>query len=122
MTVTDADTAIALHSGDVPVLASPRLVALCEEAAVAALVGHLDEGTTSVGLGINLKHFAPTPVARTVRAEARLESVDGRRLTFGCRVVEDGTTTEIARGRHVRVVVNREQFLERAGVAPSETG
>ncbi|MFN8103983.1 MAG: thioesterase family protein [Acidimicrobiia bacterium] len=116
LTVTEADTASALGSGDVPVLATPRIVAICEGAACAAVEGQLEEGTTTVGLAVDVKHLAPTAVGCSVDAEARLEAVDGRRLTFSVKVMMGDA--EVARGRHVRVVVNREQFLERACCAP----
>lgn len=112
--VTPDDTAMALGSGDVEVLATPRLVALCEQAAVQSLEGQLPDGDTSVGLAVDIKHLAPTPIGGEVQAEARLDSVDGRKLTFTLKVVQD--ENEVARGRHVRVIVNREQFLGRAGV------
>lgn len=115
LTVTDSDTALALGSGDVPVLATPRIVAVCEAAACAAVEGQLEDGTTTVGLAVDVKHLAPIAVGCTVDAEARLEAVDGRRLTFSMKVTRGDA--EIARGRHVRVVVDREQFLERAGCA-----
>lgn len=111
--IRDADTAVAMGSGDVPVLATPRLVALCEQAACVALDGALDEGDTTVGLAVDIKHLAPSAIGCSVVAEARLEAVDGRRATFACRVTQGDT--EVARGRHVRVVVNRAQFLERSG-------
>lgn len=113
LTVTEADTAAALGSGDVPVLATPRIVAVCEAAACDAIADQLEEGTTTVGLAVDVKHLAPTAVGCTVDADARLEAVDGRRLTFSVRVTMGDT--EVARGRHVRVLVNRRQFLERAG-------
>ncbi|NUQ54893.1 MAG: thioesterase family protein [Dehalococcoidia bacterium] len=114
LTVTPEDTALALGSGDVEVLATPRLVGLCEEAAVLSLSGQLPEDDTSVGLAVDLKHLAPSPIGSEVEAEARLDAVDGRKLTFTLKVSEGDN--EIARGRHVRVIVNRGQFLERAGV------
>ncbi len=110
--VTDKDTALAIGSGDVPVLATPRLVALCEEAAVNSVKNQLDEALTSVGLAVDMKHLSPTPIGASVRAEARLEAVDGRKLTFNIRA--QSGKKEIARGRLVRVVVNRAQFLARA--------
>lgn len=113
LTVTAEDTAAAVGSGDVPVLATPRVVAVCEAAACDAVADQLEEGTTTVGLAVDVKHLAPTAVGCTVEAEARLEAVDGRRLTFSIRVMMG--ETEVARGRHVRVVVKREQFLQRAG-------
>lgn len=112
LTVTDADTAAALGSGDVPVLASPRVVALAEAAAVRALAGCLAEDKTSVGHWVELEHDAPTHVGATVVAEAVLLGVHGRRLEFSVTVREDDR--EVARVRHRRVVVSRARF-ERSG-------
>jgi fluoroacetyl-CoA thioesterase len=112
LTVTEADTAVALRSGDVPVLATPRVVALAEEATVAAVAGVLAPGRTTVGSRVELEHLAPSVLGATVVAQARLDQVDGRRLSFVVSVV-DGAT-EVARGRVDRVVVERERFLARA--------
>jgi predicted thioesterase len=112
LTVTDADTAVALGSGDVPVLATPRLVALAEAATVAAISAHLSPGDTSVGTRVELDHRAATPVGATVTAEAHLATVDGRRLRFEVGV-RDGTGT-VAEGRVERVVVDRDRFVARA--------
>jgi predicted thioesterase len=109
LVVTDADTAIALGSGDVPVLGTPRVVALVERATVAALT--LEEGQTSVGTRVQLEHLAPTPVGRSVVATADLVAIEGRRLTFEV-TVHDGQTLA-ARGTVERVVVDRGRFLER---------
>ncbi|HVE92353.1 MAG TPA: hotdog domain-containing protein [Actinomycetota bacterium] len=110
--VTDADTARVAGSGDVDVLATPAVVALCEAAAVAAVADSLEPGTTTVGARISLDHLAPTAVGRTVTATARLERVQDRTLEF---LVEasDGAGT-IATGLHVRVVVRRDAFLAAA--------
>src|SRR6202008_2774597 len=82
LTVGDADTAVAMGSGDVPVLATPRLVALVEEASVKALGERLGPEKTSVGYEVQLAHLSPTPVGAEVTADATLESIEGRRLTF----------------------------------------
>ena len=111
LTVGDADTAIALHSGDVPVLATPRVIALCEEAAVAALVNRLKPGETSVGMRVQLDHLTPSGVGARVRAEATLERVEGRRLTFTVSV-SDGRGL-VAAGKITRVVVSTERFMEK---------
>lgn len=111
-TVTDADTAVAVGSGDVPVLATPRVVALAEEAGVAALAGALEPGTTTVGYRVQLDHLAPTPVGASVRVEAVLEAVEGRRLIF--RVAVTDANGLVAAGRITRVSVERARFLERA--------
>ncbi|HEX3947255.1 MAG TPA: hotdog domain-containing protein, partial [Acidimicrobiales bacterium] len=80
LTVGEPDTAASLGSGDVPVLGTPRLVALCEEASCRALDGHLGRGRTSVASRIRFDHLAPVPVGAVVVAEATLERVEGRRL------------------------------------------
>ena len=108
MQVGPADTAVAFGSGDVDVLATPRVVALCEEAAVAAAAGHLDEGSTTVGTRVSLDHLAPTPMGGRVEATATLERVDGRTLEFSIAAADEAG--QIASGLHVRVVVGREKF------------
>jgi predicted thioesterase len=111
-TVTEADTARALGSGDLDVFGTPAVVAACEEASVLAVRIHLDEGQTTVGTRIELDHLAPTPVGRLVTASAVLDGVDGRSLTF--TVSASDQSGEIARGSHMRVIVGRERFLENA--------
>ncbi|MGW0505369.1 thioesterase family protein [Micromonospora sp. NPDC003241] len=113
LTVTDADTAEAVGSGDVPVLGTPRVVALAEAATVAASAPHLPAGSTSVGTRVELTHLAATPVGRTVVAQASLTTVDRRRLVFDVEVTEGGQ--RVAEGRVERVVVDRQRFVERAG-------
>jgi predicted thioesterase len=117
LTVTQADTALALRSGDVPVLATPRVLALVEQATVAAVASTLDPASTTVGTHVELDHLAPTLVGATVVAEAMLVEVSGRRLTFEVSVAND--TVVVARGRVERVVVDRDGFLARAGAAPA---
>ncbi|WP_410813610.1 thioesterase family protein [Micromonospora sp. 067-2] len=113
LTVTDADTAQAVGSGDVPVLGTPRVVALAEAATVAATAAAVPSGSTTVGTRVELEHLAPTVVGGTVRAQARLTAVDGRRLSFEV-TVSDGNAT-VARGRVDRVLVDRQRFVDRAG-------
>ena len=112
LTVTDADTAQALGSGDVPVLGTPRLLALAEAATVRATARHLPAGTTTVGTRVELEHLSATPVGGSVTVEAELSTVDGRRLGFTISAT-DGTTS-VARGTVERVLVRRESFLARA--------
>jgi fluoroacetyl-CoA thioesterase len=80
--VADEDTAISAGSGDVPVLATPRLLALAEAAAVAAIAPHLPPGMTSVGTSASLEHRRASPIGAEVVVEAELTEVDGRRLMF----------------------------------------
>ncbi|RAO30446.1 Fluoroacetyl-CoA thioesterase [Micromonospora noduli] len=115
LTVTDADTAQAVGSGDVPVLGTPRVLALAEAATVAATATGMPPGSTTVGTRVELEHLAPTVVGRTVRAQALLTTVDGRLLSFEV-TVSDGDQT-VARGRVDRILVDRARFVERAGRA-----
>lgn len=112
LTVTDADTAQAVGSGDVPVLATPRVVALVEAATVAATATRMAPGMTTVGTRVELEHRAATPVGRTVVARAVLGTVDGRRLAFEVSV-SDGDQV-VAEGRVDRVLVDRHRFVARA--------
>ena len=111
MNVGDADTAIAFRSGEVPVLATPRLVALLEEASVDALAGHLDAGQTTVGMRVQIDHLAPTGIGAEVRATATLDAVEGRRLTFSAEATDDDTP--VASATITRVIVDTLRFLER---------
>jgi fluoroacetyl-CoA thioesterase len=110
--VTEADTAIALGSGDVPVLGTPRLVAACEEACCRAVEGRLDPGFTTVGMRVQFEHLAPSKVGTEVVAEATLERIEGRRLVFMVSASDPGGL--IGAGRITRVIVDVEHFLKKA--------
>lgn len=110
--VTPGDTALAVGSGDVDVLATPRVVALVERATCAAVAESLTDDLTTVGTRVELDHAAPTPVGREVTVEAVLEAVDGRKLTFGVRVSDEERA--VATGTVTRVLVTRERFLRTA--------
>jgi fluoroacetyl-CoA thioesterase len=112
LVVGDADTAIALHSGEVPVLATPRLLALCEEAAFTAVAPELAEGQTSVGMKVQLDHLAPSAVGHRVVAEAVVEKVNGRRVLFTVSVNDERGL--VAVGRVTRVVVDADHFVAKA--------
>lgn len=110
--VTHDDTAIALRSGEVEVLGTPRLIALVEEAALAAVSDQLPAGQTTVGMRVQVDHLAPTNVGSSVAAEATLEKVEGRRLTF--TVSASDQCGLVAAGKVTRVVVETERFLDKA--------
>jgi predicted thioesterase len=112
LSVEEADTAAAMRSGDVPVLATPRVVALAEQATVEAVAVALEPGLTTVGSEVQLTHLAPSPVGSKVTADVVLESVESRRLVF--RVSVTDARGLVAVGRITRVVVQRDRFLERA--------
>jgi fluoroacetyl-CoA thioesterase len=96
----------------VPVLGTPRLLALAEAATVKAVAAALDPGQTSVGTSIRLEHTAASPVGMPVTVTAELTAVDGRRLTFRVEAV-DASGTVAGLGTVERVVVDRDTFLAR---------
>jgi fluoroacetyl-CoA thioesterase len=112
LTVTDADTAQSLGSGDVPVLATPRVLALAEAATVAATARQMPGGVTTVGTRAEVEHKAATPVGRTIAATATLAKVDGRKLLFEVAVT-DGDVT-VAEVRVERAMLDRQRFIEKA--------
>lgn len=109
--VTLNNTAAAMGSGAVPVFATPALAALVEAAALDALKDALGDDQTSVGVYLDLQHQAATPVGLTVRAEARLANIEGRRLTFRFAAFDD--VEQIGAGTHQRMIVDIERFLSR---------
>ncbi|MCL1840417.1 MAG: thioesterase [Propionibacteriaceae bacterium] len=111
-TVTPSDTAQAVGSGDLPVLATPVLIGLCEQAACLCLAGALGEGCTSVGTRIDLEHTAATPVGGSVTATATVTAVSGRQIDFEVSAADSAGL--VGRGVHTRVVVNAERFVDRA--------
>ena len=111
LVVTEADTALTEGSGDVPVLATPRLIALFEQAAVAALAGKLPSGMTTVGASVSVDHIAPSAIGAIVTARAVVEAVDDEALEFVLEA-KDGDRL-VGVGNHTRVVVERDEFLNR---------
>lgn len=111
--VTDADLAQTLGTGDVPVLASSRLLTWAEDATCAAVATDLDETQTSVGMRLALGHEQPSPLDTTVFVSATLARVDGRVLVFDV-VAEHDDGQVVGRGEVTRVVVDRERFLKRS--------
>ncbi len=110
--VTDDDTALALGSGGLSVLGTPRLVAWCEAATCRALEGRLPAGSSSVGTAVALEHLAPSAVGETVTVVAVVQSVEGRRIGFEvAATVARGTV--VGRGTVERVVVDDARFLAR---------
>jgi predicted thioesterase len=111
LTVGSADSAVAMGSGDVPVLATPRVVALMEAAAVAAIEGALPDGFTSVGSRIEVDHLEPTAIGGEIVTDAVVTEVEGRMVRFDVVVAEGGSI--VARGAHTRAVVDRGRFVAR---------
>lgn len=109
LVVADEHTAIALGSGDVPVVGTPALLALAEGACVEAIAHDLDDDETSVGAWAEIDHLAAAGPGATIQATATLIGHHNRRLEFSVIVEHDGEP--IARIRHRRVLVDRKRFL-----------
>jgi predicted thioesterase len=130
--VSDTDTAMAMGSGDVPVLGTPRLLALAEAAAVAAVTPALQPGVTSVGTSAALEHTRASPVGAEVVVEAELTEVEGRRLAFrfiarqkqpAAPARQEGSAGQedvvVGAGTLERVLVERERFVRQASHQPA---
>ena len=111
LTVTDAVTAIAIGSGDMPVLATPMMMALMENAAMLAVKDKLPEGCTTVGGHIESSHLKPSKVGDKVSATAEVAKVDGKKIEF--KVAAYSGDTLLGEGTHLRFIVDRERFLSK---------
>ena len=107
--VTEAMTAKAVGSGDLPVLASPAMIALMENAAMLAVAAHLKENETTVGGFMECSHLKPTAVGEEIEALAILRKIDGAALHFD--IEASAGEKKIGTGHHVRYVVDRERFM-----------
>jgi fluoroacetyl-CoA thioesterase len=110
--VSDADTATALGSGDLAVLATPRLLAWCEAVTCDAVADALAAGQTTVGSRVSLTHERPSPVGAEVVVRAAVVHVDGRLVRYEV-VAEHADGTVVGHGEVTRVVVDRDRFLNR---------
>ncbi|WP_029670887.1 thioesterase family protein [Hyphomicrobium sp. 802] len=111
MLVTDERLATHVGSGNVPVFASPMLIAAIEAAAVDCLDGFLPQGHESLGVHLDVTHTSPTPIGYTVTATATVKSVDGRKITFDVSAT-DGID-RIGSGTHTRIIVDTARFMAR---------
>ena len=111
LTVTEAVTAISVGSGDMPVLATPMLLALMENAAMLAVKEALPEGCTTVGGHIASSHLKPSKIGDVVRAEAEVTKVEGKKIEF--KVAAYSGEVLLGEGTHLRFIVEREKFLSR---------
>jgi predicted thioesterase len=109
--VETADTALEVGSGSLRVYATPCMAALMEGAACEALEGFLSEDQTTVGIELNLKHVAATPVGMEVRAEAEVTAVEGKIITFMITAYDEAG--KIGEAEHKRAIVNSQKFLDR---------
>lgn len=112
LVVGPSDLATAQASGDVEVLSTPRIVALCEQAAMTAVCQRLQDGQTTVGSRVEVAHLAPVRLGAEVQATATLERIEGKRMTFNVSVSD--RCGLVAAGKLCRVIVDRQQFADRA--------
>lgn len=110
LTVTPDLTAEAMGSGDLPVLATPAMVALMENAAMNAVAPYLDDNSTTVGGRIDASHLKASPTGAEVSARAVLTAAEGRKLTFEIEAKEGDTV--IGKATHLRFIVDRQKFME----------
>ena len=113
LTVTDDVTAVKMGSGDMPVLATPAMMALMENAAMQAVADELPEGCWCVGGHIASSHLKPSKVGDTVTATAEVVKVDGKKIEF--KVSAYSGDVLIGEGTHLRFVVDRERFMSKLG-------
>lgn len=99
-------------SGNAPVYATPRMIALMENASMRALEGNLEKGYETVGIEIDASHISPTPLGMEVRAEAQLIAIEGKILTF--RVTAYDEVELIGEAMHKRAIINTERFCNKA--------
>lgn len=109
--VNENNTAIALGSGDMKVLATPAMIALMENAAMLCVAPHLPEGSTTVGSMISSSHIKPSAIGANVEATAELVEIENRKLTFKVTATENGVL--IGEGTHIRYIIDRERFLSK---------
>lgn len=109
LVVTEAVTAAVVGSGDMPVLATPMMMALMENAAMLAVKDELPEGSTTVGGHIESSHLKPSKIGDKVSATAEVTKVDGRKIEF--KVSAYSGDTLLGECSHLRFVVDREKFL-----------
>ena len=109
--VDEAVTAIQMGSGDLPVLATPAMMALMENAAMLAVADELPEGCTTVGGHIASSHLKPSKIGDMVSATAEVTKVDGKKIEFKVATYSDDTL--LGEGTHLRFIVDRERFMSK---------
>lgn len=109
--VTENDTARAFGSGTLEVLATPKMIALMEMASYKSLEKYLENGQSSVGTYLDVKHVSATPVGMQVKARAEITAIDGRRIEFNVSAYDEKGL--IGEGKHERFIVNDEKFVAR---------
>jgi len=109
LTVTEDMTAIKLASGLLPVFATPSLIAFLENTCSDSVLDYMEDGCGTVGISVDIKHTAATPVGMKVYTQSELVEIDGRRLVF--KVTARDEAGEIAHGIHERFIINNDKFM-----------
>lgn len=112
-TVSETLTAMQMGSGDLPVFATPAMLALMENAAMMAVANNLPEGCTTVGGHIESSHLRPSKIGEKVSAVAEVTKIDGKKIVF--RVAAYSGETLLGEGTHLRFVVEKEKFISKLG-------
>lgn len=112
-TVTEEQSALSMGSGNLRVFATPAMIALMEAAAVAAIDPTLEEDRASVGIEINVRHVAATPLGERVTAMAEITRIDGKRITCEVRAWDENSL--IGEGTHTRYIIDIDRFMEKLG-------
>jgi len=111
--VTEENTAVRYGSGSVDVFGTPAMVALMEKAAINAVDSRLPQGYATVGISLDVKHVAATPVGMNVTARAELKEIDGRKLLFWVQAFDE--QEKIGEGTHQRFIISLDSFSQKAG-------
>ncbi len=109
--VTEQDTARVIGSGELDVLATPKMCALMEESAYKCIMAELGEDSSSVGTSLNIKHLSATPVGMSVTVLATVSKVDGRKISFTLTASDEAGL--IGEGEHDRFIVTKEKFISK---------
>lgn len=111
MIVEEKHLACNVGSGDLPVFATPMMMALMENAAMLCVADELENGSSTVGGQINSSHLKPTGLGKTVTATAELISAEGRKLKFKVSASDEGGL--IGEGEHLRFIIDKEKFMSK---------
>lgn len=111
MIVEEKHLACNVGSGDLPVFATPMMMALMENAAMLCVADELEEGASTVGGQISSSHLKPTGLGKTVTATAELISAEGRKLRFKVSASDEGGL--IGEGEHLRFIIDKEKFMSK---------
>ncbi len=112
--VVDSNLACTMGSGDLPVFATPAMIALIEKTASESVIPYLEMGTSTVGTHLDIAHLSATPIGMTVVCETELLEIDRRRLVFKVRVYDKAG--DVGSGTHERFIVDARKFMDKAGL------